>query len=1618
MGMFTEKDFVSSTPVNIKSSGGLDLTTEDGLKQNPQWIKDQKTIYKNDTGRSFKGTDEEVAEWGLGKQSKTGWNLTSAGLNAFQAQDWTPDVKEAWVRSLDSYEKTDPTLRSASRAAFWTIFDLPTLATFGWGAAAKAIGGKAAAAATRYSFKEALKKSLQQEAKKIIGPVPEGSKITKKAITQAISKIPKTKLEKMRKETANQVAWRTGLEQGAGVGAVYSGLFDLAAQDLETDVDPTKDDIDYARFAQNVLLGGGLGAVVGGAIPKVVEKLGRGKFIRDALNESAEQVDEIGLTPADIGFEDKKGRLEKQLAKEGSDKELAKNKDTYEIAEQEIKKIQEKKGTPANVIDEGTGAPKIQTIEKVDETTGKFQKIETLENVEKLKEKTGANVQGDDLQLNRTKSKQDKYINKDAKGKGDQDAIVMSNVAGRYDNKVLFSTVLKDKIKSLTDDGSLIINTGPRKKEKVLDYIQTEGKFVPSSQVTTEGKAILKGDKKSFDAVNKAKEKTRGKERVIEKVTGLDDKNLEDLLSENFKFIETKNINGKKVFIARGKIKYTPNTKPYKFKGESRFEKIFSFLGLPTNLQKVKNVFRSSAGLPKQLEKVSANKKAAIRAVGVRVQSDFKKLQKAMEDTITVNNVPLKDLAPKEYDAVLNNVNRALTEGEKEVFEQLPGKVQNEILKMRKSITDLRQRLLPKTADNPYGTGYIKDGTQLHKQIVQQIKDGGKPFTELRINRQYEIFDTPDRWLKKLKEAQEANPNNNPIQKAKHFFIEQLRLSDDISELNPDALPLSALYKAAVEAQRKGFRNFKFKGEIKKTDDVLAEVEDKEADALIDSFLRKYTAEELNDINKFGFDEVVGGTGEGTKVKGTFFKRKEIPPVIRDLLGEYKDPFVNYANTMIKLFQTYENHKFETAVRDLVKKGEFPGVSLRPNSMVGKSLDDATSLARGPDVDLPLQDLKADDVIFDAIKQGNDLAPLLNPAYKKILGLQAITRIAKTAYTPGAYPRNFAGAMIKAFGAGNLSISNIREVTKVFKGLRSFPDDDILAQTEKLTYLDIHGSGAKIGSLREALDEAINPNWWVDVSTMLGRADRLTASQKVRGRVEQANKKVLDLYQSMDDMWKWYSFETEKGNYRQVLIDKGINPDEVVNRWKTSGGKDVVITKLDEYAGEKVRAHMDNYGNVAQAFKFMRRLPVADFLAYKTEQVRTTWNIFETAIQDIKEGRALKLSSNGEKGNAQLAMGYKRLGSIISAVSLPTATATAMAYGYKNMNERAEIKIGGETYELPYSKIDAIREAALPDYAVGDDYMLIPGLQTKDGKDLRMFNISYIDPWAPLRAPILALIRGADGLRDLEEGAARGFKNSGLNLINSFGVSMFTDALLGASFGLDQYGRSISKPDDLMTDKAYDRLARFTKAFEPGIVRDLKRVRDSLTAGVTERGGFKLEPGGAAAKFVGIPYQYVEPKLSLRFKAAPLLKNMTSASSSFYNAVGTYHPQSEDAIVDAYKDTLRREYQSADKLARLLMAARSSGMDFKDIYNSITKDANFPKRFNKNIIQSMVLKGKFIPSTLPINKNLIMLKKHVEETTNQKVNLLNLQKELLQVYKSYLNEDFTVTKSLRKKEKN
>ena len=1740
-------------PTTVGSLEGI--TTEDELIRNPQWIADSKTIWKNQTGKKWVGTDADVARWNLGKQSKVGWNLTSAGLNAFEAQDWATEEKEAWARSLDAYANTDPTLRSVSRAAFWTIFDLPTLATFGWGAAARAIGGKAAAASVRFSFKKALEKSLAEEGKRRLTKL--GAVTSDKAIQRQIAKIPQAKLAKMRKEVANNVAFNNAFINFGPAGAIYSGLFDIAHQDLESDVDPRIPDFDYKRFATNVFFGYGLGMGLGYATPKIVEKVGRSKFLRDALDNNADELLETSIPPDKLGLE-KGTQLELDLANTGTKgpakpvgaektKNLFKEEGTdegYLVTEALVNNVQSRTGQKLNVMDLGSGAPvkekdmvfpelgdvqiKIKEGKPVDSSGKKryvpayfdkknntivldedyikgpmfdqkawtkpkvsgvaampedafktrqewfdFIKMheiqhtlkkrlpnetkaayenrinkaaldeiakvnkeignkEVLPNVERLKKNTNAKVEGTDLKTNQIKN-ENLYMKDTEKGLKNKDVIVANNIFGNYDDPILAKSVIEDASKSLKDKGGYFIaNIGPQKSVKLSEdiieknYLKVDPSGKPLSPLEGKGKRkTFKETKKGMDDIVEATRK-EGADTIRETktITGLREDELQDILSDVFEIVRKKTINGKNVFIAKNKIIRKPNQRNFSINPKNTFfDKLL-------NIKKIgKRWLYSNADLPKELEHLSATQRGALRGLGIQIQRDFFRLREA----IVKGYGDLDKLSPEKFDEVMDKINFVAFEGTRdlgtkgilkasEVFETLPQPVKSAVLTMRKSITDYRKKLMPKTRSNPDGIGYIENNTDLHTRVKKQIDGANDLDIRLDVNRQYEIFDNP----KFIETLESTRKGRNVLSQAKKFIRDQLRLDKEI--LNDVNLRIPAInYREALKAKKQNKSLYtNTDGEQKIVQDTIDQIEGEEINNILKSFLRKYSADDLREIQALGAEDFLKDTlakaGESAKIKGAFFQRKDIPGVLRDVMGEYKNPFVNYANTVMKIAQTAENYKFEKEIQRLVANGKFPGVIYDPLYTGGKSLLEASKLAKyAKGTDKPLANLKADDLIFDAIKQGNELSPVLNRGWRTFLGAQALTRIAKTAYAPAAYPRNFVGAMVKAWAAGNLNFGQIKVMSKAWKGARSFDDDELLAATQKLAYLDIHGSGADIGALRGALDEAVNPNWWVDVNVMLGKTERLTKEQQTLGQFRKLNEEVLRRYQAMDDMWKWYSFENEKLNYRQVLQDKGIDPDKVIERIATTGvykkgpkkGQQIFIevTNLDKYAGQMVRAHMDNYGNVAQAIKAARRLPMADFIAYKTEQLRTTKNIVLTALRDIREGTELKRTSNGVKGNAQLAMGYKRLGSVISAVSAPTAIGFGTAYAF-GLYDPAEVKIGNKTYELPYSKMEALRETSVPDYAVADEYAFMPFLQPKDGKNMRLFNISYLDPWAPIRAPLLAAFRGANGQRDLEERVKKGFADSSKKIFESVGPSMLLQALGNMLYNQDEYGRKINDQNETFPDRMKNTVTEFVKVFEPGALRDLRRAYDTAKFGVTRGGAFKLEPLGVAAKTVGVPYQYVEPIKSLEYKIVPYIKEMNAAGGDFYEAISDYHPRSEQDIIRAYEKSLRKEYKAANGLARLMMAAKATGLSNTDIIKSVTRDFGFPEKFSKRVARSMIINNKFIPTVRPLRKNLFKLKRAVEQRTGNKVNLFEVQKELNQIYKSYFGAQFSVADDL------
>ena len=231
-------------------------------------------------------------------------------------------------------------------------------------------------------------------------------------------------------------------------------------------------------------------------------------------------------------------------------------------------------------------------------------------------------------------------------------------------------------------------------------------------------------------------------------------------------------------------------------------------------------------------------------------------------------------------------------------------------------------------------------------------------------------------------------------------------------------------------------------------------------------------------------------------------------------------------------------------------------------------------------------------------------------------------------------------------------------------------------------------------------------------------------------------------------------------------------------------------------------------------------------------------------------------------------------------------------------------------------------------------------------------------------------------------------------------------------YNQDEYGRKINDQNETFPDRMKNTVTEFIKVFEPGILRDVRRVYDTAKYGVTRGGAFKLEPLGVTAKTFGIPYQYVEPIKSLEYKIVPYVNEMNAAGTDFYEAIGDYHPRSEQDIIRAYEKSLRKEYKAANGLARLMMAAKATGLNNTDIIRSVTRDFGYPEKFNKRIARSMLIKNKFIPTVRPLRKNLLKLKRAVEQRTENKVNLLQVQKQLNQIYKSYFGAQFSVADDL------
>ena len=72
-------------------------------------------------------------------------------------------------------------------------------------------------------------------------------------------------------------------------------------------------------------------------------------------------------------------------------------------------------------------------------------------------------------------------------------------------------------------------------------------------------------------------------------------------------------------------------------------------------------------------------------------------------------------------------------------------------------------------------------------------------------------------------------------------------------------------------------------------------------------------------------------------------------------MGEYKNPFTNYANTAMKLNQTLANFDYEQGIAKLVEKNEIPNASRLPGGP--RTVELGSRLPKVGGVDDPYKDI-------------------------------------------------------------------------------------------------------------------------------------------------------------------------------------------------------------------------------------------------------------------------------------------------------------------------------------------------------------------------------------------------------------------------------------------------------------------------------------------------------------------------------------------------------------------------------------------------------------------------------------------------------------------------------------
>ncbi len=721
-------------------------------------------------------------------------------------------------------------------------------------------------------------------------------------------------------------------------------------------------------------------------------------------------------------------------------------------------------------------------------------------------------------------------------------------------------------------------------------------------------------------------------------------------------------------------------------------------------------------------------------------------------------------------------------------------------------------------------------------------------------------------------------------------------------------------------------------------------------------------------INQAQVKKKPGGLPDVTYQNGTAMSKKKtfegIPgrgsKVFRELFGEIQDPRYSIFNAMTNLSAvartaTYfddvaaQNRKVQQEggrgffwdTEDMAKQAvNSPSTGIQ----IVKMDDIVQKLPGGNTIVSPLSGKYTTKEIADGIKNANDIGAGLtsvirgregaNPAEKAVtwfyrnllLFPKSVSQLAKTVLSIPTHLRNFfsAGAFAGANGILFEGITNPGLLARAFREgvdtsalLKLGPGSaEAQAAYRELLELGVVNSQVQIGDLINLLRDATGNPGVVSTDAIL---------RPFMSKLKKLGQFFQGKYVAEDDTWKITNYVVELDRLKQAAVKQGVEltPE--------------AIQGLKQEAANIVKNTVPNYAYVGSAVKTARILPIGNFMSFPAEIIRTTTNIAEQGLKELRHSKPTRGSNvtpyviDAETGqlvkndNPMYGTGFKRL----------TGMATTLVVVPEVVVEGAKA-----IYDVTEDEIQALRQF-VPDWSKNSK--LVP-IRTDDG-ELRYIDFSHSNAYdviaRPYRTLVNNIIAGQATDQTLLSGFVDGVTQASAEIMNPFiGESIWTEATADIIVrgGRTKEGRQLYTEQTPAGNKAAIRFLHLGQALAPSY-RQFQRLGQAAFGLPTKRGD-ELNIGPELAGFMGFRPIKVDPLQSMGFKIAEYQTGIRNSRREFTGGYfgllrgGRIKPND---VIQAFYNSNRARFLVQQEMNKNISAANILGVsssrlrkEFKD----------------------------------------------------------------------------------------